>query len=81
MDADGEQRAGADRDGVLDVGALTMLVKKGDEQEPDHRAGNRGCSDLGADDRGSSWAQVRIGQMTLAPGTGGHQVRLGNAPR
>jgi hypothetical protein len=66
MDADGEQSAGADRDGVRCVGALAMLVKKGD---------------LRGHDRGSSWAQVRIGQMTLAPGTGRHQFRLGNGPQ
>ena len=81
MDADSEQGAGGDRNPVRSVGALPMLIKKRDDQESNDRAGDREGSDLGGDDRWASWASVRIGQRTLAPGTGGHQFRLGNAPR
>jgi hypothetical protein len=77
MDADGNQGAGDDRNGVIAVCALAALIKNGDEQETDERAGERGGRDLRGDDKRSSRAPVRIGQMTLASGTGGHQWRLG----
>jgi hypothetical protein len=50
MDAEGDQGADSHRDCVLDVGAMAVLIKEGDEQESDERARDRGRSDLRGDD-------------------------------
>ena len=79
MDAHADQGAGDHREGILGVCALAVLIKQGDQEESDERAGERSDGDLRGDDERSSWAPVRIGQMTFASGTGGHQRRLETA--
>ena len=58
MNAEGNQGAGSDRDCVLGVGALAVLIKKGNEEESGERTGHRGGGDLRGDEKWPSWANV-----------------------
>jgi hypothetical protein len=78
MDADGDQGAGDHREEILGICASAVLIKESDHQQSDERSGERCGGDLGGDDDRSSWAPVRIGQMTFASGTGGHSKASGN---
>ena len=60
------------RNGIVSVGDLPGAVEKCNKEQPDEAAGERGGNYLGRDDRRTSRAFMRIGQMPLTAGTGGH---------
>ena len=72
-ETDTDQRARGHDQNQVNVGNLFVGVEDGDQEEPDKGARERDSGDLGTDDCRSSRALVRIGQMPLASGTGGHQ--------
>ena len=73
IDTDTNQRAGGHDQNQVNVGNLFVGIEDGDEEETREGARERDSGDLGADDGRPSRALVRIGQMPLASGTGGHQ--------
>jgi len=55
---------------------LTCSIEDRDEHQSREAAGEGSSRDLGGDDERAPGALVRIGQMPLAPGTGGHLTKL-----
>lgn len=75
VDADADERADDQRDGI-DVGDLASRIEYRDEEKTGESADQGRRTDLQRDHIGASWAAVRVGQMPLASGTGGHQDRV-----
>ena len=73
VDTNRDQRASGHDQNQVNVGNLFASVEDGDEEEAGEGARERDSCDLGTDDGRSFRALVRIGQMPLASGTGGHQ--------
>ena len=72
MDTDTDQRSRCHDQNQVNVCNLFVGIEDGDQQEADEAAREGDRRDLGTDDCRSSRALVRIGQMPLASGTGGH---------
>ncbi len=73
VDTNRNQRPRGHDQNQVNIGNLFAGVEYGDEEETGEGARERDSCDLGTDDGRSSRALVRIGQMPLASGTGGHQ--------
>jgi hypothetical protein len=72
VDTDKDQRSSAHDQNQVNVCNLFVGIEDGDQQETGEGASEGDNRDLGTDDCSSSRALVRIGQMPLASGTGGH---------
>lgn len=75
VDADADERADDDGDGI-DIGDLAARIEYRDEEETGKTADQGRRADLQRDHVRASRAAVRVGQMPLASGTGGHQDRV-----
>ena len=74
MQSDADARADYDRQEGFHVGDLAAAgIEREDKQEPADRADASRGDDLRRDDDGVPRAAMRIGQVPLATGTGGHQ--------
>ena len=78
MDPDTDQRSRGHDQNQVNVGNLFVGIEDGYQEEPGEGARERDSCDLGTDDGRPSRALVRIGQMPLASGTGGHSKASGN---
>ena len=58
----------------VDVTDLMARIEEDDEEESARAADDRGRHGFERDEQRPPWAAVRIGQVPLAAGTGGHVV-------
>lgn len=72
VDADADERADDQRNRI-DVGDLAERIEHRDQQETGKSSDDGRRQDLERDQVSTSRAAVRVGQMPLASGTGGHQ--------
>ena len=77
-DADTDQGTRRHDQNQFEVCNLFVGIEDGDQQQASEGARQGDSCDLGRDDDRSPRAFVRIGQMPLASGTGGHQEWLGS---
>jgi hypothetical protein len=77
LESDAGERSGHQGDGIVSVRDLTALIEQRDEHKPRKSARHGGKRDFRRDNYGSSRTFMVVGQMPLAPGTGGHGGIIG----
>jgi hypothetical protein len=74
MKTDRNSRTCNHRNEIVGVWDLSSVIENRDDEETDEAARESPRNDFRRDDQGTSWASMRVGQMPLAAGTGGHLV-------
>ena len=77
-DTDADQGSRRHDQNQFEVGNLFVRVEDRDQHQASESARESDSCEFGRDDGRSPRAFVRIGQMPLASGTGGHQELLGS---